>query len=278
MDKPKRSNTNLPITNLPINNPAERLYVILTKAAERNSGESSIAHVICTAMELTPNDENFIKGFSDLIGLLNNIEEQVKQYFPSRKKNGYVHLIKEIRMNIVRAFQLNYSTDDTSRLWKNIPCLNDKNWPILQLFNGCVEDFDKDGIKYGISFDKESLNKLINDVETWMKEIEESQLDEDVKRFFIHKLMEIKDLLEKYYYYGSSRIKTEIYATMMEIGIYQENLKEEKKEKSRSFFNTFWEKLFTWAGKLEPLISLVANGSPMISQGINIVKNLLSGS
>ena len=119
---------------------------------------------------------------------------------------------------------------------------------------------------------------MINDVETWMKEIEESQLDEDVKRFFIHKLMEIKDLLEKYYYYGSSRIKTEIYATMMEIGIYQENLTEEKKEKSRSFFNTFWEKLFTWAGKLEPLISLVANGSPMISQGINIVKNLLSGS
>ena len=44
---------------LPINNPAERLYVILTRMAE-SSPESSIADVLCTSMKLETNDENFV--------------------------------------------------------------------------------------------------------------------------------------------------------------------------------------------------------------------------
>jgi hypothetical protein len=256
---------------LPINNPAERLYVILTRAAE-SSPESSIADVICTAMELETNDENFIKGFSQLIGLLEIIEEQV-QYFSPRKQDGIRASIEEIRKYLFHTIKLKYMNDNNNKYsWKNASSLNNINWPILKSFNGYVDDFES----YGISINKDSLNNLIDDIKSWMKEIEESQLDEDVKKFFIHKLMEIKHLLEKYYYYGSSRIKTEIYATMMEIGIYQEDLTEDKKEKSRSFFNASFEKLSKWAGIVNAPMNTVVIADkllPIISQTAELVGN-----
>jgi hypothetical protein len=256
---------------LPINNPAERLYVILTRMAE-SSPESSIEDVLCTSMELETNDENFIEGSGQLFVLLGIIEEQI-QYFSHQKQPSYLSLIKDIRKNLfnmIRLYNLHNSNKD-KYLWQNVKDLRDPNWLTLQYLSGCVADFEE----RGISINKDSLNNLIDDIKSWMIEIEESQLDEDIKKFFIHKLMEIKHLLEKYYYYGSSQIKKEIYATMVEIGIYQENFPEGKKDKNRALVNTFLEKIFKLAGLLDPLISVVVNGSPMLSQGINIVKNLL---
>jgi len=252
---------------LPINNPAERLYVILTRAANSPNG-GSIAGTLCRSMELENNDENFIKGFSELLVLLEKTEEQIQKYCLNRKKSLYSKAIQEIRESILSSITMAYG--DQAR-WSNVRNLNNPDWICLDSLSICIEDFEE----RKITFNQDYLIELINDVETWMKEIEESQLDEDVKKFFIHKLMEIKHLLEKYYYHGSSRIKREIYATMVEIGIYQENFPEDKKDKNRALVNTFLEKIFKLAGLLDPLISVVVNGSPMISQGINIVKNLL---
>lgn len=265
---------------LPINNPAERLYVILTRMAE-NSPESSIADVLCTSMELETNDENFIIGFNKLIGLLEIIEEQIK-HFSTRKQDGIRASIKDIRIHLFYAIKLNYMNNNNNKfLWKNAKCLNDTNWTTLKSFNGYVDDFES----YGISINKDLLYELINDVDIWIEEINESQLDEEIKKFFTYKLMEVKHLLEKYYRQGSSRIKTEIYATMVEIGIYQENLTEDKKEESRSFFNACLEKLSKWAvvaGVVNaPMntVVIVDKLLPIISQKaelvVNTVKHLL---
>lgn len=254
---------------LPINNSAERLYVILTRAAESH-GNSFITDVLCTAMNLEHNDENFIKGFTELLVLLEKTEEQIQQYFSGSKQSLYSRSIREIKKYLLNALKLAYKNDDKS-LWKSASYLNDPNWIFLESLGTCIEDFEESGI----IIKKEILHDLINDVNTWMKEISQSQLDEDIKEFFIQKLIEIEILLKNYCYHSSSRINKEFLATIMEISIYQANLTEDKKEKSQSFFNTFLGNLLTWAGKFEPLISLVANGSPMISQGINILKNLL---
>jgi hypothetical protein len=68
----------------------------------------------------------------------------------------------------------------------------------------------------------------------------------------------------------------------MEIGIYQEDLPEDKKEESRIFFNTSFEKLSKWAGIVNaPMntIVIVDKLLPIISQTAelvgNTVKNLL---
>ena len=56
---------------LPINNPAERLYVILTRMAEIPPDIfRSIKSVICEVMELENSEENLIKGFKELLILL----------------------------------------------------------------------------------------------------------------------------------------------------------------------------------------------------------------
>jgi hypothetical protein len=258
---------------LPINNPAERLYVILTRAAETPK-KHSILYAICTAMKLETSEENFIKGFKELLTLLEVIEEEIKQYFSDRKQKSYLSLTKEIKTSIVDAFALSFNGADNK--WSNVENSNNRDWPILQSFNACVEDFEEYGIKYGFGINKDLLNELVNDVDIWIEEIEESQLDEDIKKFFIHKLMEIKHLLEKYYYHGSSRIKTEIYATMIEIGIYQENLTEDKKEENRSFFNASFEKLSKWAGIVNAPMNTVVTVDkllPIISQTAELVGN-----
>lgn len=217
---------------LPINNPAERLYVILTRAAE-SSPESSIADVICAAMEVETNDENFIKGFSQLIGLLEIIEEQTK-YFSLRKQKGIRASIQQIRTYLFYAIKLNYMNNNNNKyLWKNAKCLNDKNWAILESFNGYVDDFEQHGIN------NDSLNQLISDLEAWLLEIQKSEFDESVKEFLMSTFIEIKSLLEKYYCYGSHRIETEILAAITKINLCSKSLTIENK----SIFDKSSEKL-----------------------------------
>jgi len=268
---------------LPINNPAERLYVILTRAAE-SSPESSIADVFCTAMELEPNDDNFIKGFSQLIGLLEIIEEQI-QYFKPRKQEGIRASTEEIKRYLFHAMKLHYTNNDSHKnVWQNVPHLNNKNWTTLKSLNGYVDDFES----YGISISNAFLYELINDIDIWITEMNESQLDEEIKQFFTHKLMEIKHLLEKYYRHGSSRIKTEIYATMAEIKLYPENLTEDKKEENRNFFTALYEQLLELSKGFDlvnkPMTTIIVADKlsevlpPMLSQTAEIiVKHLPSG-
>jgi hypothetical protein len=256
---------------LPINNPAERLYVILARMAE-SSPESSIKNVFCTSMELEINDENSIKGFSELLTLLEVIDKEIKQHFSHRKQTSYLGLTKEIKTYIVTAFTSGFNTN--TQKWINVNNLINLNWHGLKLLYACIDDFEEYEIKYGISINKDLLNELINDIDIWIEKINESQLDEEIKKFFIHKFMEIKHLLEKYYYHGSSRIKTEIYATMVEIGLYQEDLTEDKKEENRSFFNASFEKLSKWAGIVnEPMNTVVIADKllPIISQTAELV-------
>ena len=255
---------------LPINNPAERLYVILTRAAE-SARESSIEYVLCTAMDLETNAENFVTGFSELMVLLEKVEEQT-QYFSSLKQKGYLALTKNIRNNLFKVIKFNYlNTGGNNKYsWKNVGDLSNPDWPTLHFFSTCVADFEE----CGISLSEDRLNDLINNVEDWMQEIREFQLDEEIKKLFIHKLMEIKHLLEKYYYHGSSRIKTEIYATMMEIGIYQENLPEDKKDKNKNLFQMFYDRLSKLSTSINPLMTTAVNADkllPVFSQTAELV-------
>ena len=255
---------------LPINNPAERLYVILTRAAE-SSSSSRIVDVLCKAMELETNDENFMIVFNQLLFLLEKTEEQIQQYFSGSKQSLYSKSIREIKKCLIDIIPLAYR-NNSQDIWTYASFLNNRNWILLESLSTCIEDFEE----RKIIFNQDRLIELINDVETWIKEIEESQLDEEIKKFFVHKFMEIKHLLEKYYYHGSSRIKTEIYATMVEIGIYQENLPEDKKEENRSFFNASFEKLSKWAGIVNAPMNTVVIADkllPIISQTAELVGN-----
>jgi hypothetical protein len=253
---------------LPIHSPAERLYVILIRAAE-SSPNSSVVDVLCTSMELEPNYENFIKGFCELLVLLEKTEEQIQQYCSNRKKLLYSRSIQEIKKSILDIIKIG---NNNIVSWGTISYLSDPNWVFLESLSTCIEDFEE----REIIFNQDRLIELINDVETWIKEIKESQLDEDVKKFFIHKFMEIKRLLENYYYYDSSGIKKEIYATMVEIGLYQEDLTEDKKEENRSFFKDSFEKLSKWAGIVNAPMNTVVIADkllPIISQTAELVGN-----
>jgi hypothetical protein len=222
---------------LPINNPAERLYVILTRAAE-SSGNIPIPSVLCTAMELEESVENFIKGSNELLILLEVIAKEIKQYFSHRKQTIYLGLTKEIKTSIINALALVFR--ENTYEWFNVENLNNRNWQGLQSLYICMDNFEEYGIKYGISFNKDLLNELINDIDAWLVEIQKSEFDESVKEFLISTFMEINNLLEKYYDCGSQRIETEILAAIAKITLYSKNLTAENK----SIFDKSSEKLF----------------------------------
>jgi hypothetical protein len=104
---------------------------------------------------------------------------------------------------------------------------------MLQSFNSCVDDFEQSGIS------NDSLIQLINDIDAWLLEIQKSEFDGSIKEFLISTFMEIKHLLERYYYYGSHRIEIEILATIAKITVYSKNLTAENK----SIFDKYSEKL-----------------------------------
>lgn len=244
---------------LPFHNPAERLYVILTRMAGNHS-RGTVRKAFCDAIEMDTNDENFIQGIDESFTLLKNMEEQVEKYFPPRKHKACLRMVKDIRGFISTVVQRN------NEAW--IELSSRLSFPDLHILDSYVYDFEE------ISLNKDSLNNLIDDIKFWIEEIEESQLDEDIKQFFIHKLMEIKHLLEKYCCHGSSRIKKEIYATMVEIGLYQEDLTENKKEESRSFFKDSFEKLSKWAGIVNAPMNTVVIADkllPIVSQTAELV-------
>ena len=221
---------------LPIHNPAERLYVILTRAAE-GSPDSSIEDVFCTSMELEINDENFIKGSSELLVLLEKTEEQIQQYYSKSKKSLYSRVIQEIKKNILSIIKTAY---DNNSPWCHVSNLNDPNWIYLHSLRTYIEDFEEHFEERGISINEDLLHKLINDVEAWLLEIQKSEFDESVKEFLISTFMEINNLLEKYYDCGSQRIETEILAAIAKITLYSKNLTAENK----SIFDKSSEKLF----------------------------------
>jgi len=248
---------------LPINNPAERLYVILTRAAE-SSPESSIEDVLCKAMELKSNSENFIRGFSELMTLLEKIEEQI-QFFSTPKQKGYLALTKNIRKNllmVIRFVGLNDLNDinNNKYLWKNVGELSDPNSSTLQFLAACAADFEE----RGISINKDLLNELINDVEAWLLEIQKSEFDESVKEFLISTFMEIKNLLEKYYDCGSHRIESEILAAIAKITLCSKNLTEENK----SFFTKSSEKLLKMVDLFIKPASAYFLGQKLFSEAI----------
>lgn len=255
---------------LPFHNPAERLYVILTRMAGNHS-RGTVRKAFCDAIEMDTNDENFIQGIDESFTLLKNMEEQVEKYFPPRKHKACLQMVKGIRQFISTVVQRN------DEEWINLS--SRLMFPDLHILNSYVCDFEQ------ISLNKDSLIELINNVENWIKEINESQLDEDIKQFFIHKLMEIKHFLEKYCYHGSSRIKREIYATMVEIGMYQENFTEDKKEENRNFFTAIYKKLSELSKELDlvnkPMTTIVVADKlsevlpPMLSQTAEIITNVV---
>jgi hypothetical protein len=225
---------------LPINNPAERLYVILTRAAESQKTNFSIVQALCLAMNLDVNDDNFIRGSTELLILVDTIEQKIKQYFSDRKKTSYLALTKEIKNYLVATIARQYSGSSNQFIEKNTEYLLKSNLPILQAFNACAEDFEEYGIKYGFSINKDLLNELINDIDAWLLEIQKSEFDESVKEFLISTFMEINNLLKKYYDCGSHRIETEILAAIAKITLYSKNLTAENK----SVFDKSSEKLF----------------------------------
>jgi len=211
---------------LPINNPAERLYVILTRMAGNNSDSRVIVkEIFCNAIGMDTNDENFIQGIDESFTSLKNMEDQVQKYFQPRKHKACLQMIQDIREFISSILKYN------NEAW--VLFSSRLSFPNLDLLNSYGYDFE------AISFNADLLNELINDVEAWLLEIQKSEFDESVKEFLISTFMEIKNLLEKYYDCGSHRIETEILAAIAKITLYSKNLTAENK----SIFDKSSEKL-----------------------------------
>jgi hypothetical protein len=244
---------------LPINNPAERLYVILTRMAENNS-RMTVIEAFCNAIEMDTNVENFTQGIVESFTSLKNMEEQVEKNFPSRKHQACLVMINNIKNFISCVLMHN------KEKWIDYQTSSNRcDLPDLHILNSYVYDFEEYGIKYGFTINKDLLNELINNVDAWLLEIQKSEFDESVKEFLMSTFMEINNLLQKYYDCGSQRIETEILAAITKITLFSKNLTAENK----SILDKSSEKLLKMLDFFIKPVSAYFLGEKLFSEAIH---------
>lgn len=256
--------------SLPINNPAERLYVILSRASEAEHNKT-IQEVLCEAMKIENNQ--FIRKYGELFDLINHIEKQIQQFFSPRKQKSYIAMLDDIRLYLERA--IIYSCQDSNNnKWSKASPMNSSKWLTLQHFEACVEDFEKE-----ISINKSELNNLIDEVKDLIDNVKESNLNDDLKNFVITKLLDLKQILEKYYYYGNEGVKKEILSTLVELEIRtrekQDDLTENDIDVLSKIKNNFL-KVITILGVVDTLVSSPTNIDQLKSwseKGIRFIGN-----
>lgn len=257
--------------SLPINNPAERLYVILSRASQAEHNRA-IEQVLCEAMEIKNNE--FIRKYGELFDLINHIEKQIQKKFPSLKQRGYIALLNDIRYYLERVIRL-VMGDQNKNKWSSASPLNNPNWVTLQSFGACVHDFEE----YKISINDTALNTLIDEVETLMNSVKESDLNDDLKNFVITKLLDLKQTLEKYYYYGNEEVKKEIYSTLLEVGLIQNEIAQDNQtEENKKLWRRIIESLSKWANIINaPLNTIVIADKlpPIITQTSELISNTI---
>ncbi len=185
-------------------------------------------------------------------------------------------MLEEIRKYLLKAVQQGLTQEDfKDRKWIGVDYLNNPNWLTLQYFENFVHDFEE----YGVSIDKGLLNNWIDEVESLIKNVDESQLNDDFKKTVIFKLREIKNTLENYYYYGTDGVKKEIYSALVEIGIIDnEQEQDEQAEDNKQLLRKIAENLYKWASWINVPLNTVVNIDklrPIVTQTAELISHTI---
>jgi hypothetical protein len=202
---------------VPIDNPAGRLYDILNRIKQSNSGWT-VVYALPGILLVDPNDAiGVFYAFTQLKGLIDDTDLAIEK-LEGYKYKRYQKMIERIKI----AFQdLNYEV----KLQDILKYLNDDT---LLSLKHCAEDLS--GTE--IYIDGDALKELQAEVNSLLeKVIESNELGKEIRTFLYEKLQEIDKAIGDYRFYGAVGIRRAFESSLGAALINQEQIQEQKENK-----------------------------------------------
>lgn len=251
----------MPNHNMERNNAARRLLNILKLAIANGKPDIMTYCAIAKALDIKdPDTDRHL--FTEFFVLLNDVEHLVKQLKKVSDLDEYIDAVKEIQSLLLSSmFQATWNG--------TVSNLTDKN--LLRLLSACANLIDHEQANPSLS--EEQLQKYLQECETLLQEITESDLPDDIKTFLVIRFEEICSAIRHYSIGGPERLRTVIQANIGGILLRSPGMSLGEKEKP--IFN----KVVQWLLTLGGVLDLAANTQTFLLPKVaEMAKNLLPSS
>ncbi|MEG3439774.1 hypothetical protein V0288_21785 [Pannus brasiliensis CCIBt3594] len=198
-------------------------------------------------MEMDDNSESFYKATFEILEIISHIEDEIEN-FPPNKQPAFSKILSTIKEDFIKLIQ--YKNQQFSSFSRPI-LLTD--YHAINTLTLLAVDYEE----YKICLTKEDLTNFRDEILNWIKNIEESSIEENFKKILLIKLNEILNVVNKFYIYGVKGLKKELLATLPELAMSQGD--DKYNILKNSIIKFLWNKLSDTFSKVNPVLSGVVN-------------------
>lgn len=241
---------------IPINNPAGRLVILLKKAIDigkMNGDKLYISH-ICEATGIKDTAGNRVESLSNLFYLIHQVEKDLPLLTKIKAKN-HKKTITELKTFVASYYMKKYLEAQQ---------LNNINSYIIRDLEICADSLSE-VVELKV-LEEEELERIIDDIGDLYSSINKSNIGQDLKFLLLKKLDSLKEVIDNYQFQGSDGIKREVENIVGSIALNKKKVKNEEEA-------NLVKKLFELLCKVLTTASAVKN---LLPEGFSeIAQNLL---
>jgi hypothetical protein len=246
--------------SLPTNNPAGRLYEILTmaiKSGAKGGMNRTTKSVLSEVLDIKGNDPlEVFDGINKLFTLVKDTELTINKLY-NVNIELYQSPIKEIK-EAFRDFNLGGE-------WSKIADKIDR--ATLQTLKFCADALSRQ--QGEIPLNVEEINELHNEVRALLERLIDAELKDDIKSFIFDKLQDIEQAIINYKFKGSEGLQRVIEATLGATLMNDDIRKEGENPIVTSFFTTIT--------RIASMLSIYSNTKQLGADVGRVLQKLLPG-
>ncbi len=245
--------------NLPTNNPAGRLYEILTPALKKGGkiggiNNRTVKSVLSEVLDIAPEDS--IDGINKLFTLIKDTELAINKLY-----NVDIELYQSTIQEIKKAFQ----DFNVVGEWSEIANKIDRG--TTEKLKFCADALSRQ--QGEIPLNVEEMNELHNEVRVLLERVIDAELNEDIRSFIFDKLQDIEQAIINYKFKGSEGLQRVIEATLGATLMNEDIRKEGENPTVASFFTTIT--------RVASMLSIYSNTKQLGADVGRVLQKLLPG-
>ncbi len=247
--------------NLPTNNPAGRLYEILTPALKKGGKiglkNRTVKSVLSEVLDIDTEDSiKLFDGINKLFTLITDTELAINKLY-----NVDIELYQSTIQEIKEAFQ-NFNVVGE---WSEIANKIDRG--TIEKLKFCADALSRQ--QGEIPLNVEEMNELHNEVRVLLERVIGAELNEDIRSFIFDKLQDIEQAIINYKFKGSEGLQRVIEATLGATLMNEDIRKEGENPIVASFFTTIT--------RIASMLSIYSNTKQLGADVGRVLQKLLPG-
>ena len=248
--------------NLLTNNPASRLYEILTLAL-KNGAKIGVRNrtaksVLSEVLDIDTEDSSeLFDGISKLFTLIKDTELAINKLY-----NVDIELYQSTIQEIKEAFQ-NFNVVGE---WSEIANKIDRG--TTEKLKFCADALSRQ--QGEIPLNVEEMNELHKEVRVLLERVIDAELNEDIRSFIFDKLQDIEQAIINYKFKGSEGLQRVIEATLGAATLMNEDIRKEGE-------NPIVASFFTTITRVASMLSIYSNTKQLGADVGRVLQKLLPG-